>query len=153
MARRKGPRRTGYRSSRCNLEFTELAISDRDIMPQLEGSDVGILSSAVPSILMAEFSSAPIVLCCGLRRVIRLRRYSANRYSAEKRRISGGSNTSVPKFGMGWSPSVPYGPLLSPWSHATCYMWCNTWANHDQPMGHGYGIRVIVVHCGRHHDS
>jgi hypothetical protein len=88
-----------------------------------------------------------------LRRVIRLRRYSAKRISADKRRHSGGPKTSVPKFGMGWSLLVPYDPLWSPWSHATCYMWCNAWANQDEPMGHGYDIRVILVHCNRHHGS
>ena len=88
-----------------------------------------------------------------LRRLIRLRRYSAKRISAEKRRNSGGPKTSVPKFGMGWSPPVPYDPLRSPWSHATCYMWYRAWANQGQSMGHGYGIRVIVVHCDRHHES
>ena len=75
-----------------------------------------------------------------LRRLIRLRRYSAKRISAEKRRNSGGPKTSVPKFGMGWSPHVPYDHLRSSWSHATCYMWCNAWANQGQPMGHGYGV-------------
>ena len=34
--------------------------------------------------------------------------------------------------------------------HATCG---NAWANRGQPMGHGYDIRVIVVHCDRYHNS
>jgi hypothetical protein len=60
-----------------------------------------------------------------LRRLIRLRRYSAKRISAEKRRNSGGPKTSVPKFGMGWSPPVPYDLLQrlgahGQMPHATC---------------------------------
>ena len=88
-------------------------------------------------------------------RLIRLRRYSAKRISAEKRRNSGGPKTFVPKFGMGWSPPVPYDPLRrlgahGHMPHATCG---NAWANRGQPMGHGYDIRVIVVHCDRHYGS
>jgi hypothetical protein len=88
-----------------------------------------------------------------IRRVIRMGRYSAKRISAEKRRNSGGPKTSVPKFSMGWSPPVPFDPLRSPWSHATCCMWCNAWTNQGLPMDHGYDIRVILVHRDRHHDS
>ena len=66
-----------------------------------------------------------VVSDAGLRRLIRLRRYSAKRISAEKRRNSGGPKTSVPKFGMGWSPPVPYDPLRrlgahGHMPHATC---------------------------------
>ena len=70
--------------------------------------------------------AASACLCdASLRRLIRLRRYSAKRISAEKRRNSGGPKTSVPKFGMGWSPPVPYDPLRrlgahGHMPHATC---------------------------------
>jgi hypothetical protein len=66
-----------------------------------------------------------VVWTIELRRLIRLRRYSAKRILAEKRRNSGGPKTSVPKFGMGWSPPVPYDPLRRLGAHghmsyATC---------------------------------
>jgi hypothetical protein len=44
-------------------------------------------------------------------------------------------------------PTAPFGAHGHINSHATCYMWCNARAKQGQPMGHGYDIRVILVHC------
>ena len=75
----------------------------------------------------------------------------------------GRAQNQRPKIRHGVEPSCALWPppeARSPWSHATCYMWCNAWANRGQPMGHGYGAyelfwRIVsdTMTCETHTNS